>query len=207
MKAMRLGLLLAIGWALAGTATAGDVRVRARAGLTLASGVIEMNDRFENTLNAGQDFYWPAGLRLEGGVEFAVCKFYSLEVDVNAGPVTFVAVQSFGLGGNDDYAALLVPIGFSLRNTFLPEKPVSPYVRVGVSYIGLIDRGDVPLLANSRPGLDVAAGIEFFRNRRFGFGLEGGWNGAELDQFPDSSVEKKLNPIGWFGSVYASFKL
>jgi hypothetical protein len=60
------------------------------------------------------------------------------------------------------------PLNVHVGYTIIPRSPVSPYVKTGFVYH--INTGDY--LESTSPGLLLAGGIDFLRNKRVSFGLE-----------------------------------
>ena len=181
-----------------GSVRAEDLQWRVRVGLTYANGVSKIGDALQNYYESqGYDvskFVWPVGLTLSGGPEWDFGnKAGALGLEARVGPTVFVFTSGAVRENN-----VLLPVGGGLRYTFLPDSAVSPYLRGGASYVACFGNH----ISEKTVGLDGAVGCEFMRNKRVGFGVEAGWNTAEVEAY-----YRSVKPIGFNASVYASFKI
>ncbi len=77
--------------------------------------------------------------------------------------------------GDRDHFQL--PVSVTAGYTFMPDGPVSPYVRGGPSYH--VASGDY--VDGSNMGFLGGAGIEFLKSKRFSLALEATYDSAEVD--------------------------
>jgi outer membrane protein W len=166
-------------------------------GVTYASGLPGVSDAVVDYYGVDLDtLNIPVGLQLGVNVELMKNDTLALAPELRLGPAMFVLVQETG-GTIGDTSLFVLPLSLSARCTFLPNSKISPYVRLGVSYVALI--GD--LADDSTPGFEGAIGVEFFRNGIFGFGLEAGWNSCEV-----KIGGQDVQPVDFFAGIYATFK-
>ncbi|HVM59514.1 MAG TPA: outer membrane beta-barrel protein [Verrucomicrobiae bacterium] len=177
---------------------------RVRAGLTYANGIWKASDAVYDHYEAeGFDLSRvtiPVGLHLDASAEWNIQDKVSVGPELRLGPGLFFWVEKKDLYNETKETDILfmLPLSLSARCTFLPKAKVSPYARVGVGYV--VAAGD--LAGNSEAGFEAAGGVEFFRNRRVGFGIEGGYNSCEV-----KVAGQDVRPVDIFASAYASFKL
>ena len=131
------------------------------------------------------------GLQLGASLEWAVNESVSLGPELRLAPTWFVVTVA------GDPSVFLLPISLSVRCAFLPKAKVSPYVRAGVSYIVATSEG----FYDSTPGFEGAVGVEFFRNKWVGFGIEGGWNTCST-----KIIGIEVKPLEYFVGMFATFK-
>lgn len=107
--------------------------------------------------------------------------------------------------GEDDVLVSDIPLNLCFRYAFVPKASVSPYLRAGASVH--LASGDY--VESSDPGLIGALGIEFFRNRIVGLGLEVGYDTATLkiDDLTTANPDdtKDIEPFGLTVSIFAVF--
>lgn len=123
--------------------------------------------------------HWPIGLSFQPHVEFNS----GLRIGAGLGPATFVWFDEDNDDDDDDnfddddVHFYDVPLNLTVGYTFLPTSDISPYVRAGLVYH--IAGGDY--VEDIRPGVLGAVGIEFFRNRRVGCGIEFGFDTSKIE--------------------------
>jgi len=149
-------------------------------GLTYTSGTQEIIDELKANYPVTDDYVWPIGISLNPYYELDM----GLAFGVSVGPTSFLEVEeSTGSGSNTEFN-YIVPVGGFVRYTFLRTGKVSPYLRAGISYnlVGgdNIGTGDV--------GGVGAVGVEFWRTKTVGLGLEVGYS--------SSTVTVKSGPLG-----------
>lgn len=173
-----------------------------RVGATYANGLSKTADAVydyyeSNGYTLNNKINIPVGLQLGASVEWDLKEVASLGPELRLGPAMFIFVNSSG-GSLGDTTSFMLPISVSARCTFLPKAKVSPYLRAGVSYI--VVTGD--LLDDSRVGFEGAGGVEFFRGKPVGFGLEAGYNTCQV-----TVVGRDVKPVEFFAGIYATIKL
>lgn len=167
-----------------------DGKFHFQVGLAYASGVDKLGDTIEaNNPAFTVDTIIPVGLTLGAYYEIT----HGVAAGVTVGPALL------GLGDADFY---VVPIQADVRWYILPEKKITPFIRGGVAYS--FAGGD--FIESGSPGFVVGGGIEFFRDKHVGFGLEAAYNSAEVDvkataKGPKQSI--KVNEIT--ASIYVRF--
>ena len=152
-----------------GSAMAGGMRWPI--GISYVSGFGDIFDLYEDNLQAEgywtfsvdpwpvgisfQPYYqWDGGLRLGGGI----------------GPIMMI------MGDRDHFQ---MPLSVTAGYTFMPNGPVSPYVRGGLSYH--VASGDY--VDGSNMGFIGGVGVELLKNKRntFALALEAVYDSAEVD--------------------------
>jgi hypothetical protein len=182
----------------------GGVKFRFPVGATFANGAYDLNDKLEDSFRANgytitDDFVWPVGLSFNPRVEFP----FGLGLGVTLGPTEFLAVETNDNNNSDDTDFnLIVPVGGYVQYNFLRDKTVSPYVRAGVRYP--ITGGDY--IKSGSVGAFVAAGVEFYRTEKVGFGVEVGydWSEVKVSAGPVGG-DQTVRPIGFNVSIFALF--
>ncbi len=163
-------------------------------GLSYVSGITEVVDLYEDNLEAeGYDVDRndgvPIGLSFNPYVELE----NGLGFGIGIGPTMLIA---------DDADLFVLPVRVDLRYAVMPRSEVSPYLRVGGSYP--LASGDY--VEQSRPGLFGGIGIEFFREKVVGFGLEAAYDSSviEFEDVEDDST-KEIQPVKFMVSLFAIF--
>ena len=89
-----------------------------------------------------------------------------------------------------------------LQYTFLREKTISPFVRAGARYP--ITGGE--FIKSGTLGPFVAGGVEFFRAKKVGLGIEAGydWSEVKVGAGPVGG-DRKVRPIGFNASLFVRF--
>jgi hypothetical protein len=129
-------------------------------GLTYVSGFKDIMDRYENNFKAEGNTTWstsglPVGLQFQPYYQFD----FGLGIGVSIGPVMMI----FG-----DREFFDFPVGVDARYIILPGMDISPYIRAGIKYH--FASGDY--VKSSSVGAFGGVGLEFFRTKRVGMGLE-----------------------------------
>jgi hypothetical protein len=174
-------------------------------GLTYVSGFKDVVDNYKNNLRergytVTESFNLPVGFSFQPYVQFE----NGLGIGAGIGPFMFAMFS--GAGDYDFYA---VPVNVNVRFTFLPKANISPYIRAGGSYH--IAGGD--FVKESKPGFLGGIGIEFFRTKRVGLGLEASYNSSEITFEKDKRVsgilntkgEENIKPSSFMFSIFAIF--
>jgi hypothetical protein len=164
-------------------------------GFTKASDAVK-NYYQENDYSVSRRWNVPVGLQLSGSLQWDVNDTLSLGPELRLGPMMYMETTTIG-GSLGSGTIFMFPVTGSARCTFLPKAKVSPFLRAGVSYIAAT--GD--LVGDSRVGFEGAVGLEFFRNRLGGFGLEGGYNTAQVN-----IAGQDVKPVGFFGGIYGFYR-
>jgi hypothetical protein len=146
----------------------------------------------------------PVGLTFNPYYEWNVAQNIGVGVGAGMGPATmiFASLDNGGSSSLDTKFTCIIPVGADARCTFFNKKNVSPYVRLGFRYpIGLGDNID-----STSPGLFAAAGVEFWRTKAVGLGLEVGYDNSTvtLEAF-DGAYKKDETFAGFTVSVFAVF--
>lgn len=142
-----------------------DNKFHLQAGVSYASGFHKLGDAIEaNNPFIDIDTVIPVGLQVGGYYEIK----YGIAVGASVGPVVV------GYGDADFY---VVPLQADVRYFILPTRDISPYVRAGIAYS--IAGGD--FISGGSPGFVAGGGVEFMRNKKFGFGAEVVYNSSEVN--------------------------
>jgi len=202
-----LAALLGLGFhtsVLAADADTGGVKFRFPLGLTFANGAYDLNDKLEDSFRANgytitDDFVWPVGIAFNPRVEFP----FGLGVGVALGPTQFLGVETSGDNDSEDTNLnFIAPVGAYLQYNLLRDKKVSPYARVGFRYP--FTGGDY--IKSGSVGPFVAAGVEFYRTEKIGFGVEVGYDWCEVKvSAGPAGGEQTVRPIGFKVSAYVLF--
>jgi hypothetical protein len=182
----------------------GGVKFKFPVGVTYANGAYDLNDKLEDSFRANgykitDNFVWPVGISFNPRVEFP----FGLGVGAALGPTQFLDVETNGDNDFDkDNINFIVPVGAYLQYNLLRDKKVSPYARVGFRYP--VTGGDY--IKSGSVGAFVAAGVEFYRTEKIGFGVEAGydWSEVKVSAGPVGG-EQTVRPIGFNVSVYVLF--
>ena len=98
-----------------------------------------------------------------------------------------------------------IPFRLELRYTFAPQGKASSYIRTGASFH--ITRGDYVKRSNN--GFFGAFGVEFFRKKKMGFGLEISYDAAEVEiekrSFSEYGGTETIGPSKYMMTVYWVF--
>ena len=159
-------------------------------GLTYVSGVSDLADKIEaNNPRYKVDTILPVGLSLNPYYDFG----NGLGIGLSVGPATV------GVGAASLY---IVPIGADVRYTFFRNESVSPYVRAGLQYP--FAGGD--FIKSSSAGFVGAVGVEFGHSKRASWGVEGGYNSAEVEVLANAGRPAvKVKPLEFTLSVFVRF--
>jgi hypothetical protein len=189
---------------LAAGVEAGGMKFMFPVGLTFADGAYDLSDKLEDSFKANgyritDDFVWPVGLSFNPRVEFP----FGASVGVSLGPPEFLVIERNDHDDfDDDDLNFIVPVGGYLQYNFLRDKTVSPYARVGFRYP--IAGGDY--IKSGSVGPFVAAGVEFYRTKKIGFGIEAGydWSEVKVSAGPVGG-DHTVRSIGFNVSVFVLF--
>ncbi len=206
MNTRQLKCLLALvtGLALPGAAQAGHFYFPV--GITYASGI---ND----AVSALDDLYTAAGYRFEENVVvpigLSLNPYYEfdngLAVGLNVGPATVIVLNNrtiYSDGSSDSYdVSYVVPIGADLRYTFLRDKDVSPYLRVGFRYPIVGGRN----VESSQVGPVVAVGVDFWRSKKIGMAIEVGYDGSSIEVQGPTQATKDVTYAGFTAGLMVRF--
>jgi hypothetical protein len=153
-----------------GSAMAGGMRWPI--GISYVNGFEDLSDQYEDNLEA--DGYWVSNDVDPWPVGISFQPYYQwddgLRVGVGVGPIMMIM-------GDVDHFQL--PFSVTAGYTFMPDGPVSPYVKVGPSYH--FASGDD--YEGSNLGFVAGVGIELLKNKSntFALGLEATYDSAEVD--------------------------
>jgi len=173
-------------------------------GLTIASGFSDIIDLYEDNLSGDVDGF-AAGISLQPYVQFK----NGCGIGAGIGPI--MAVRS---GDAWEKNLFIIPFKTYFQYAIIPQAKISPYISAGGSYP--ITDGDY--LEGVIPGIFGAVGVEFFKNRGVGLGIEISYDSSELEMekkpnsssyyfygpYNNSTIEK-IKPCGFMMSVYAVF--
>lgn len=148
-------------------------------GFTYVQGINDAVDKLDELYtDAGftfeKSFVVPVGLSLSPYYEFD----NGLGIGMSVGPTAVVAIEnrtSFSFSGDADLS-YIIPVGADLRYTFLRDKNVSPYLRLGLRYP--IVGG--PNLDSSQVGPCGAIGLDLWRTKKVGMGVEVGYDASKV---------------------------
>jgi len=158
---------------------------RLHVGLSYVSGFSDVVDAYKDNLEA--EGYaitddvesFPIGIAFNPNYEFDS----GFRLGAGLGPLMMI------LG---DREHIEIPLALKAGYSFTPSAGTSPYILAGVSYH--YASGDY--VDSSSPGAMAAVGIEFFRDKPVGFGVELAYDGAEVDiEIYDSFGNKTIDEI------------
>ena len=172
-------------------------------GITYASGI-------DDAVNKLDDLYTAAGYSFDENVVIPIGLSFSpyyefdsgLGIGLHAGPTSFIVIETTtGFFSSDTDVSYIIPVGADLRYTFLREKNVSPYLRVGVRYP--IVGG--PNLDSSEVGPFGAVGLDFWRTKKIGMGAEIGYDASQVTVKGPIGNTKDLTFAGFTATVFVRF--
>ena len=163
-------------------------------GLTYINGFGDVADIYEDNLKA--EGYLvnsvesiPIGISFHPYVQFD----NGFRIGTGIGPLMLII---------GDASFFNMPINLNGGYTFLPAANTSPYVHAGV----MINAASGDYVEGTTPGFFGGIGVEFFRNRTVGLGIELSYDASEIE------FEKKVNnstenikPAGLMFSIMAVF--
>ncbi len=177
-KFYRTAVLSLIGLCLPLSVYAGHFRFPV--GISYGQGIYDASDKVFDLYE--KDGYYlddkyiiPVGLTLSPYYEWDT----GIGAGVTLGPTAFIAVQEEYFGDyyyDETRFSYIIPIGADLRYTFLRDRTVSPYVKVGFRYP--IAGGDN--VDSSEIGAYGAVGVEFFRDKAIGMAFEIGYDSSKV---------------------------
>lgn len=182
---------------LVSTKTANAADWRFPVGLGVVSGFYDVQDLYEDNLEA--EGYQtdsvqglPLGIVFRPNVEFE----NGLGLGIDMGPFMMI------MGDSSFYN---LPVNANMRYTFIPRANISPYVRVGL--MTNLSGGDY--VEGNELGLSASIGIEFFRKKVVGMGIDLTYNTADIE-FEKKSVfgpdtMEKINPSEFTLAFFAVF--
>lgn len=180
-------------------------------GLSYSQGMYETTDTlFDLYEQAGysldQKINIPIGLTLSPYYEFEFGGDMGLGVGVTVGPTAFIFVQQEYSGFYHDEEtkfSYIIPVGPDVRYTFFREGPVSPYLKVGFRYP--IAGGDNVASSASEIGGYGAVGVELWRNRSVGLGIEIGYDSSKVTVEGPDGTRREETFGGFMVTVSAVF--
>lgn len=152
---------------LTGSAMAGEMRWPI--GISYVNGFGDLTDQYEDNLQA-EGYWtlsvdpWPVGISLQPYYQWDD----GFRLGAGFGPIMMIY-------GDRDHFQL--PVSVTAGYTFVPDGPVSPYVKVGPSYH--FTSGDYE--EGSNLGFVAGVGIEFLKRDNFVMALEAVHDSAEVD--------------------------
>ena len=187
-------------------------------GYTFANGINKLENSY--TENLEEEGYSVQGSFMNyGGISFNpyVELDMGLRFGIGFGPLTMILnTVEYQDTVEFESSHFEFPVIPNIGWTILPKHNTSPYLRAGYSYH--IASGTY--LTESRPGLMGAVGVEFFRKKMVGMGIELGIDKAEVEiekrrcaeqSYWDSKCDtvvagtETINPIGVMISIFAVF--
>ncbi len=175
-------------------------------GLTYVNGAYDVNRLLKASLienNPGStitsDYVVPLGLSLNPRLEFG----NGLGVGLTAGPTSVVAVKNdAGVFNASQDINYIIPVGGFVQYNLFHNKNVSPYLRAGVKYP--ITGGS--FIRSGTVGAYGAVGVEFFKQKHVGLGLEAGYDSSQVTISAGSlGLPKKTAPTGFNASLVIFF--
>lgn len=170
-------------------------------GLTYQDGNSELVNYMEEMYETDISLSSPIGVNFQPYYNFR----FGLRIGFGLGPVTLI------LGNDFDNSYIDLPVNFNIGYTILPKFNYSPYVRTGIIY-RLAAGLDIEKRA---PGFLVAVGMELFRKKPVGLGIEIGYDFSEVefkydyydyyDWYYVEGVTERIRPGQFLLGVYAIF--
>ena len=190
-------------------------------GVGISSGHIDVFDRIEDSyraagFNIAHSTLVPVGLSFSPYYEFD----FGLGVGLSLGPTAFFDVheQNYGgpsggpgggpgggpMGNDNNKFSYIVPVGADVRYTFLRDRVISPYAKVGIRYP--IAGGD-NLSSFSRPGPYGGVGVTFMHTRWMAFGVEFGYDASQVTVKGSGLFGggSRVTYSGFTGSLFVEF--
>jgi hypothetical protein len=204
MKTRILAIALAgmVTFGLQANATAGQFHFNL--GLNYVDGLNDVSDGLEELYTSAGYIYdesivIPVGLTFEGYYEFD----FGLGIGAALGPCTLIALETTSGGSSDTDLSYIIPLGIEARYTFFRDKNVSPYVKAGARF---------PVVGGDRvdsadTGFFGAVGVEFWRTKAVGMGLEFSYDTSQVTLVGPGSnpVKKDVDYPGWSAAVFVRF--
>lgn len=166
-------------------------------GLTYISGIADIDDHYEDNLQA-DGFITESTDGLPFGV--SIQPYYQMDSGLGVG---FGIGPTMWITGDVDFFNL--PVNLSMRYAFMNTSNTSLYLRAGVSHN--LASGDY--VEDSNIGFVGALGIEFMRNRMVGFGIEAGYDSSVIELEDRTTANpndtKEFEPVGFMVSIFAVF--
>jgi hypothetical protein len=173
-------------------------------GLTYVNGAYDVNKQLkagfiDNGYTIQDDYVVPIGLSLNPRLEFA----NGLGAGLALGPTSVVAVKNnsagFNAGRDINY---IIPVGGFVQYNLFSDKNVSPYIRAGIKYP---ITGGSYIRSGPIGGFGVI-GVEFFKQKRVGFGLEAGYDSSRTTiSVGPLGAPRKVTPTGFNASLVIFF--
>ncbi len=202
-RLLRTGFVLALALCLPLSVHAGKFRFPV--GISYGQGIYDAADKVFDLYEA--DGYYlddkiivPVGLTLSPYYEWDT----GIGAGVTLGPTAFIAVQEEYFGdyySDETRFSYIIPIGADLRYTFLRDRTVSPYVKVGFRYP--IAGGDN--VDSSEIGAYGAVGVEFFRDKAIGMAFEIGYDSSQVTLKSPSGIKDEVTFTGLTITLSAVF--
>ena len=174
--------------------------------ITYAQGINDAVDKLDDLYTAAgftfdKDVVIPVGLSLSPYYEFDC----GLGIGANVGPTSFIVIDtrtfSGGSSSHNIDVSYIIPVGADLRYTFLRDKNVSPYLRVGVRYP--IVGG--PNMDSSQPGPYGGIGLDLWRTKKVGMGVEVGYDASKVTVKGPTGNTKEITFAGLTASLFVRF--
>jgi hypothetical protein len=200
---LRTAIMLLVGLSLPFSAHAGKFRFPV--GISYGQGIYDAADAvFDLYEQAGyyneDEFIIPVGLTLSPYYEWDT----GIGAGVTLGPTAFIAVQEEYFGDyyyDETRFSYIIPVGVDLRYTFMRDRTVSPYVKVGFRYP--IAGGDN--VASSEIGAYGAVGVELFRDKAIGMAIEVGYDSSKVTLEGPTGIRDEVTFTGFTVTVSAVF--
>jgi hypothetical protein len=128
---------------------------------------------------------------------------FGLGIGIGIGPtcMTFASLENGSGDSLDTKFTFIMPIGMDVRYTLLNKKDISPYVRVGFRYP--IAAGD-NISSSSDPGVFGAVGVEFWRTKTVGMGVEIAYDDSTV-KIESSAGRKSVTFAGFTAAISVVF--
>jgi hypothetical protein len=143
----------------------------------------------------------PLGLTLSPYYEWD----FGLGVGLSVGPLGFLSIEeqlySSTSWQSDTHLSYIVPIGADVRYTFFRDKTFAPYLRVGFRYP--IVGG--PNLDGSNIGPFGAVGVELWRTKKVGMGLEIGYDASKITLQGPNNQKGEVTYAGFTAGISILF--
>lgn len=185
-------LFLLMGLIVSGPSNAADWRFPV--GFTYINNFGDVGDIYEENLKA--EGYLvnsvesvPIGISFHPYVQFD----NGIRIGTGIGPLMLIM---------GDASFFNMPINLNGGYTFLPTGNTSPYVRAGVMFNAA--SGDY--VEGTTPGFSGGIGVEFFRNRAVGLGIELSYDTSEIEfEKKANNSTENIKPAGLMFSIMAIF--
>jgi hypothetical protein len=171
-------------------------------GLGYVDGINDLSDGLEELYTSAGYVYdesivVPVAITFDAYYEFD----FGLGLGAVVGPCSVIALEQVSGSSSDTDVSFIIPVGAEVRYTFFRDRDVSPYVKAGVRFpIVGGDRFD-----SSEVGFFGAVGLEFWRTKAVGMGLEFAYDTSQVTLVGPTGVTKDVNYPGWTAGLFVRF--